>query len=229
MSEINRANTDGGLINAGSATAGRDLVGRDKYEIDLSSISASTLETILRGFLVPSHERIQGKEMLFRYHIEPTYQKLEQVHKDYENALLALRTQIRDDSLDTHGLLEWFEAKSIYYRSERVYLKNIDAEINALLGGMSNSKELEHLRKLISTFSATIISYFDVTDGRSLYNRVLFELRLINDAQTEGVGNLRDAKFALNRWTAEMLSHYLPTKWNAITLVYLQLRGTMLT
>lgn len=231
MSENNYISNSAGIYIGGSATAGEDLVGRDKYELQFPSISAEALESLIRSLLVPKPGSFLTKETLFMRHIEPTFQKMEQVHKDYERALLALQTEIEKDPIKMPSLLNWFEARSIDYRSERAYLKNIHWEMDAVVSQISDDSELEKLRELIHEFSSSVIGYFSLQAIDSPYTHIIFELKILNDSciSIEGQKGIESVKHVLTTKLHGMIFHVFPSRWETITRTYLKLRGICLT
>ena len=225
MTNKKEVNTDGGSYIDGKATIGGDYVGEDKYQVTINMVSDTTLTSIL-GNLLPSQKKAPNKQEIFKHHIEPTFFKLEQVHKDYTMMLLELKRQINENNIDQQSLIDWVEARMIIFESERTYLKNIGFETGEVSNKIISDPEFKEYEKLIFQFGNEVIAYFttecpaNIVDPTSISSPYGVLERLLKEPLHKNIGPFQ-------HWVHDIYKE-LPNKWERITQTYLTLRGTSL-
>ena len=121
---------------------------------------------------------------LYETSIAPSFQTLEDIHKDYVRNLTRLRDQLRMQTIPPQELLLWLHGAGLEYRSNREKLSTIEASLRGL-----GSKELSKLEKHCSHFLsklrqyiAAVLDYLRATnsiDGRTFYRGLESQLEAV--------------------------------------------------
>jgi len=238
MSKTNDVKTEGGASVGGSVKAGGDFIGRDQIVVNIASLSEQTLGALSHVLDHLNHEPSTGTETLFRNHIEPIYQNIKTIHKDYERTIFDLRRYLLDEERDLDLLIEWLMERSLVWRSDRNYLKNVHYGLGPVEEKLEIILNQTQSPNLIGRFCAEIVEYFTAYTMEmptSLYFYLIEQLTSIRKEENKSQ-NLQpvdgskkpDDETLVDRLIQNLGEEELMENWQAITQTYLEMRGRYL-
>jgi hypothetical protein len=159
---------------------------------------------------------ICDRETFFRNHVEPLYEKLTQIHKDYITGFQDVRAKIKDSSLSSEELISFIRDRRREYGHERYLAKALALELSK-----AESRRFSgDIGSAIEDYCIAICGYFSATGERE---DVDTSLPKIGSAYSETI-SLLEAKRDVSEDINFIIEKGLPQAFDKISSAYARLK-----
>ena len=160
---------------------------------------------------------ISDRESLFRNHVDPLYEKLIKIHKDYINAFIGVRDKIKANSLSNEELISFLRDRKREYDLERKLAYALAVELK----GTGSKRFSGEIGSAVEEYCHSICGYFSIIREVSINDSD--SLPRISTAFSEMI-SLLEVKQGISEMLDFTIEEGLPQAFNKITSAYAKLK-----
>ncbi len=130
----------------------------------MESVVTEVLRSLWNGLMSFTKSKEATLERFFTEVVEPSFQKLETIHRDYTANLSQLAHLLKTKELPPADLLKWLRDAGLKYRNDREFLRTAETELRSFDYSvlMTRVRQVE-LQFALSGFVKAVLDYCELT------------------------------------------------------------------